>query len=157
MLRPVPDKTQQSQETDIHSRGGFEPAIPTSERPQTYALDRAATGIGNTLKQYIQFSFRLALTMWGGTCARLHRVYWSTGALPPSGHKSSKSSDRRPAAHAAVLRPSASQGTFGERCVYLFLQLGLPKVDIPTLSILSSCLAKPRPPPPATPQKYVLP
>ena len=25
---------------------GFEPAIPTSERPQTHALDRAATGIG---------------------------------------------------------------------------------------------------------------
>ena len=26
---------------------GFEPAIPASERPQTYALDRAATGTGN--------------------------------------------------------------------------------------------------------------
>jgi hypothetical protein len=25
---------------------GFEPTIPASERPQTYALDRAATGIG---------------------------------------------------------------------------------------------------------------
>ena len=25
---------------------GFKPAIPTSERPQTHALDRAATGIG---------------------------------------------------------------------------------------------------------------
>ena len=25
---------------------GFEPAIPASKRPQTYALDRAATGIG---------------------------------------------------------------------------------------------------------------
>ena len=25
---------------------GFEPAIPASERPQTYALDRAATGKG---------------------------------------------------------------------------------------------------------------
>ena len=24
----------------------FEPAIPESERPQTHALDRAATGIG---------------------------------------------------------------------------------------------------------------
>jgi hypothetical protein len=24
----------------------FEPAIPASERPQTHALDRAATGIG---------------------------------------------------------------------------------------------------------------
>ena len=26
---------------------GFEPAIPTSEWPQTHALDRAATGIGD--------------------------------------------------------------------------------------------------------------
>ena len=25
---------------------GFEPTIPARERPQTYALDRAATGIG---------------------------------------------------------------------------------------------------------------
>ena len=29
---------------------GFEPSIPASERPQTHAFDRAATGIGkNTL------------------------------------------------------------------------------------------------------------
>ena len=27
---------------------GFEPAIPASERPQTHALDREATGIGST-------------------------------------------------------------------------------------------------------------
>jgi hypothetical protein len=27
-------------------RAGFEPAIPATKRPQTYALDRAATGIG---------------------------------------------------------------------------------------------------------------
>ena len=26
---------------------GLEPAIPAGERPQTYALDRAATEIGN--------------------------------------------------------------------------------------------------------------
>jgi hypothetical protein len=28
---------------------GFEPAIPASVQPQTYALDRAATGIGENL------------------------------------------------------------------------------------------------------------
>jgi hypothetical protein len=28
------------------SRAGFEPAIPATKRPQTYALDRAVTGIG---------------------------------------------------------------------------------------------------------------
>jgi hypothetical protein len=28
---------------------GFEPATPATKRPQTYALDRAATGIGAVL------------------------------------------------------------------------------------------------------------
>jgi hypothetical protein len=28
------------------TREGFEPAIPAAKLPQTYALDRAATGIG---------------------------------------------------------------------------------------------------------------
>jgi hypothetical protein len=31
--RPVPDNTQQTQETDSHAPVGFQPAIPTSERP----------------------------------------------------------------------------------------------------------------------------
>ena len=29
---------------------GFEPTISSGERPQTYALDRAATGIGSKLR-----------------------------------------------------------------------------------------------------------
>jgi hypothetical protein len=28
------------------SQAGFEPAIPVTKRPQTYVLDRVATGIG---------------------------------------------------------------------------------------------------------------
>jgi hypothetical protein len=44
--RPLPDNTQHSQEPSIHVPAGFEPAIPESEQPQTYSLDRAATGIG---------------------------------------------------------------------------------------------------------------
>ena len=44
--RPLPDNKQQSQEREIHPPAGFEPAIPASERPQTHALDRAASGIG---------------------------------------------------------------------------------------------------------------
>jgi len=36
------DNTQHSQQTSIHPVG-FESAIPASERPQTHALDRAAT------------------------------------------------------------------------------------------------------------------
>jgi len=44
--RPLPDKTQHSQQTNIHAPVGFEPTISAGERPQTYALDRAATGTG---------------------------------------------------------------------------------------------------------------
>jgi len=29
---------------------GFEPTIPAGERPQTYALDRGATGTGDVFK-----------------------------------------------------------------------------------------------------------
>ena len=31
---------------------GFEPTIPAGERPQTYALDRAATGTGGETRYY---------------------------------------------------------------------------------------------------------
>ena len=31
--------------TDIHAQVGFEPAIPASDRPQIFALERSATGI----------------------------------------------------------------------------------------------------------------
>jgi hypothetical protein len=37
--------TQHSHERDIHKPAGFETAISASERPQTYVIDRAATGI----------------------------------------------------------------------------------------------------------------
>jgi hypothetical protein len=42
-------RTQITQDntTDM-PRAGFESAIPATKRPQTYALDRAATGIGCT-------------------------------------------------------------------------------------------------------------
>ena len=38
-----------SQQTDIHTPAGFEPTILAGERPQTYALDREATGTGTLL------------------------------------------------------------------------------------------------------------
>jgi len=44
MIRPM--QRQHSQEANIHAPSGFEPTIAASERPQTHALDRAATGIG---------------------------------------------------------------------------------------------------------------
>jgi len=40
----LPDKTQYLQEISM-SPAGFGPAIPASQRPQTQALDRRATGI----------------------------------------------------------------------------------------------------------------
>jgi len=42
--RPLPDNTQLSQQTDIHAPSG--PTVSGGECPQTYALDRAATGTG---------------------------------------------------------------------------------------------------------------
>jgi len=41
--------THNAQETDIHAPAGFEPAVPLGERPQTHAVDRAATGIGEKI------------------------------------------------------------------------------------------------------------
>ena len=38
--------TQVTRDTLLRPPAGFEPAIPTRERSQTHALDRAATGIG---------------------------------------------------------------------------------------------------------------
>jgi hypothetical protein len=37
---------------------GFEPAIPATERPQTYILDRAATGIGQYLHVIVSVTSR---------------------------------------------------------------------------------------------------
>jgi len=53
-----PDNTQHSQETSMPP-AGIEPAIPASERPQTHALDRAATG-----SQLILVTFNSLLTLW---------------------------------------------------------------------------------------------
>jgi hypothetical protein len=45
--RLLPDNTQHSGERETSmSPAGFEHTIAASERPQTHALDRAATGIG---------------------------------------------------------------------------------------------------------------
>jgi hypothetical protein len=47
--RPLPDNTQHTKETYISIPPvGFELTIPESERPQTYAIDRVATGTGRT-------------------------------------------------------------------------------------------------------------
>ena len=46
--RPLFEKTQYFQETDVDDPAGFEPTEPAGERPPTHALDRAATEIGKT-------------------------------------------------------------------------------------------------------------
>ena len=45
--RPLSDNTQHSPQTSMHPVG-FEPTIAAGERPQSYALDRVATGNGNS-------------------------------------------------------------------------------------------------------------
>jgi hypothetical protein len=40
---------------------GFEAAIPTSVRPQTLALDRLATWIGETFISFLNIRFLIAL------------------------------------------------------------------------------------------------
>jgi len=35
---------------------GFEPATPTSELPKTYALDRAAAGVGHHLDLFTEYA-----------------------------------------------------------------------------------------------------
>jgi hypothetical protein len=35
---------------------GFEPTVPASKWPQTYALDRAATGTGNVENRDVKYS-----------------------------------------------------------------------------------------------------
>jgi hypothetical protein len=38
-------------------RAGFEPAIPATKLPQTYALDREATGIGHLIHEVPVYNF----------------------------------------------------------------------------------------------------
>ena len=55
--RPLSYNTQHSQQTSMPSVG-FEPTFSAGERPQTYAVDRAATGTGQQInhRSYILHS-----------------------------------------------------------------------------------------------------
>jgi hypothetical protein len=44
--RPLPDNKHHSQEIDINTPAGFEPAISARERPQANPSDDTAIGIG---------------------------------------------------------------------------------------------------------------
>ena len=44
---------------------GFEPTISAGERPQTYALDRTATGTGNIISRLCKLlDFMTVIWMW---------------------------------------------------------------------------------------------
>ena len=43
---------------------GFEPTISANERPQTYTLDRAATGTGNFYRLQILKIFATIICIW---------------------------------------------------------------------------------------------
>jgi len=68
---------------------GFEPTIPAGERPQTYALNRAATGRLSTESQstdYIKSSISTPLESRGirlriclSHCAKSHKI---SGSIP---------------------------------------------------------------------------
>jgi len=45
MQTPLPGDMQHSQETDIRTWVGFEPAIPASKQLHTHVLEHTATGI----------------------------------------------------------------------------------------------------------------
>jgi hypothetical protein len=44
-------------------RAGFEPATQATKQPQTYTLDRAATGIGKSQLRFIKAGYRLCTPM----------------------------------------------------------------------------------------------
>ena len=60
--RPVSDNTQQSQQTSM-ALVGFEPTISAGERPQTYTLDRAATGTGVIYNQQFFIQYQILYYM----------------------------------------------------------------------------------------------
>jgi len=60
--RPVPDNTQQSQETNFHDPGGFRTRIPKNQGPQALILYRAATGIGK--RRALAHKIKPGIILW---------------------------------------------------------------------------------------------
>ena len=59
--RPLPDNTQHLQQKTLIPPGWFEPATPASERQQTHALDRAATGTSKKFRLPSIFLVRMKI------------------------------------------------------------------------------------------------
>jgi len=68
--RPLPDNTQHSQQTDIQAPlVGFEPTVSAGERPQNYALDRAATGNGSKWRYGDKIKGEMGWVWYGTVCS----------------------------------------------------------------------------------------
>jgi hypothetical protein len=66
--RPLPDNTRHSQKIFMPPVG-FEPAVPTSERPKTHALDRAASGISFEILYIHPVCMCVCVCVCVGVCA----------------------------------------------------------------------------------------
>jgi hypothetical protein len=55
--KPLPNKTQHSQEADIHPMVGFEPKNRSKQTPHTHALDCETTGIGTLMIKIVKLLF----------------------------------------------------------------------------------------------------
>ena len=79
--RPLPGNTQHSQQTPMPPVG-FEPTISAGERPQTYVLDRAATGTGKFRDYYTIITTSSSSVLNGLTNYEAHILYKVTLDLP---------------------------------------------------------------------------
>ena len=50
---------------------GFEPTIPAGERPQTYTLDRAATGTGENVFKQLKYKWLVILHFFNDIISRI--------------------------------------------------------------------------------------
>ena len=74
---PIPDHTQHSQQTDTYVPGGIRIRNSSSERQQTHALDRVATGIGRQKAQFVHYfllNFQKIIAVWGIFTRYLYRL-----------------------------------------------------------------------------------
>jgi hypothetical protein len=73
--RPLPTQdntTYKHKRQTSMPRAVFEPAIPAIKRPQTYALDRAATGIGMSVNSSLNFIFKVISSLHTPTHTPTH-------------------------------------------------------------------------------------
>ena len=87
--RPLPDNghNTHNRQTSMH-QVGFEPTIPAGERPQTYALDRAATGTDTINSNRRNSNFQCSVFSKKYPIIRIFCIYRCFG-VPGNPHKCS--------------------------------------------------------------------